>query len=240
MHINRAIREHRVLAMDGSDDLIARADESFTGREILQDPKFREREINLVSINKCFVTISINHERTTEKHDAIAIFARKLFRVATQYPFETSHEHAWAEWFRYVIVGAEFESSDDVRLFTLCSHHDDRNVSSLFRLLESTTHFESTEIWKHQVKHDEIWYLLANRFEREPAAVAGARDHAFALRMKLNEFSNLRLVFDNQDFRFGSSRRAHGSEVLVAPSWSARRVGGLPPLAIRSCEDRVQ
>ena len=99
----------------------------------MQDSKLGESEFSLHAINSHRVAIEIDHKFAAEKDHAISRWRRLVGRVcASKHIRNPRHKHTRTEWFRHIIVGAEFNARNDVGLFALGSHHENRNRARLF------------------------------------------------------------------------------------------------------------
>ena len=70
------------------------------------------------------------------------------------------------ERFREVIVSAELQSDDSLRLFRARRQHDDRDIGGLLVRADAPADFQPVEMRQHQVEYQEVWRLGRNRVER--------------------------------------------------------------------------
>jgi hypothetical protein len=61
--------------------------------------------------------------------------------LATQYGFDACQQNAWAKRFGQLIIGTEFESGDDIRVFAASGQHHNRNSSRRWITPECLTDF---------------------------------------------------------------------------------------------------
>jgi hypothetical protein len=107
----------------------------------------------------------------------------------------TSHELAWAEWLDDVVVGAELETDDPVRLVALGGQHDDRGRT---RGADLPADVQPVDAGQHEVEDDQV-RGLGGQYGQRSRPVGGHLDAiALPLQIVLDDLADGRLVVDNQ------------------------------------------
>src|SRR3954453_204669 len=145
-------------------------------------------------------------------------------------------ELAGRERLRHVVVGAEIEPDDPVRLLPprRQQDHGKRRAAS-----NPAAELEAVDSREHHVQHDQVYGLLLQHRSRRRAVVGLERRMPFPLQVAHDHFADDRLVVDYED---GGHRRIMWSQWLrrdefksaVRRKWQwAERAEARPPTAIR-------
>ena len=78
------------------------------------------------------------------------------FLLPAQNRFHTGSQHSRTEGFDDVIVCAEFQSDDDIRILTLCRQHDYLDFFGLSVTFQPTTNLKFIDAGQHQVEDQQV------------------------------------------------------------------------------------
>ena len=91
----------------------------------------------------------------------------------------------------HVVVSAQFESEDAVRVVAPRRQHDDRDPAVLAQFLE---HVDAVHFRHHHVQHDEVQARPAQLFQRLRAIMGQAHVEALRLEVLLEQAAELGIV----------------------------------------------
>ena len=78
---------------------------------------------------------------------------------------DPQHELLRAEWLRQVVISAERQTANPIRLFTARGQHENGHLARRRLSAELLEHFVDRRAGEHQVEDDERWAFLARSGE---------------------------------------------------------------------------
>jgi hypothetical protein len=93
-----------------------------------------------------------------------------------------------------VIIRAQLQPVDAILFRRSCRQHQDRQ--SIVALSNLPGHFESIQLFQHEVENDQIERFLTMQSQRFFAAGSGAHFITFLFQIKLQRAGEIQLVFD--------------------------------------------
>ena len=132
-------------------------------------------------------------------------------RQAAQHRADAQDELLRGERFREIVVGAEREALDAVRLILARREQDDAQVLRFLAATQLGEHVVARDAGQHQIEHDQVGPLLPRRAQR--VAPVRRRDHPVAGLGEVvgDERRDVGLVVDHEDavaLRLGHRSRA--------------------------------
>src|SRR3989454_4836658 len=141
-----------------------------------------------------------------------------LVTVAAQDGADAGHHLAGTEWLRHIIVGPQLKSTDLVFLPVPSGEHDDRHRH---QRPDPAGHFPSIQAREHQVQHHQVRGRGLDLPDRGLTVSSGEHTIAVPLKIRAEQFHNLRLVLHDKYRRHACSLSGH-----TIPPRRARRQGG--------------
>ncbi len=107
---------------------------------------------------------------------------------------------------RQKIIRSRLHRLLDVRHFVQRGHHDHRDVSRLFLLLQSLAHLVPAQLRHHDVQQDQIRLFVHDTLQRRHPVVSHVYLIPLTCQISLQQFAVLLIVIHNQNAR-GRCRR---------------------------------
>src|ERR1700733_6614848 len=116
-------------------------------------------------------------------------------------------ELARIEWFREIVVGADFQSHNAVDIVTMRGEHDDgdRGLGT-----NAAQNFKATNAWQHDVEDDQRIRARKRALKAQRTVVDCLNLEALGVQILPDEFTQLYVIIDDQDAHGGQSVRAIG------------------------------
>ena len=106
---------------------------------------------------------------------------------------------AQAERLGHIIVGSQFQADDFIQLLTLGRQHENGRVAAADAKLPADV--IAAETWQHHIQNEQMRTLLCDGVHRQVSALAGGDLEGFAFEHLFQPQRDVRVIFDDQDFR---------------------------------------
>ncbi len=118
---------------------------------------------------------------------------------ATQQRAHPRHELVRAERLRDVIVRADLEPDDPLRLVGAGRQHDDRNGGGPRLAAHDPADLKTVHLRQHQVEHQQVGRTIRERLERLPPGGQEFGGKPRLLQITLDELRDVPIVLDDED-----------------------------------------
>ena len=119
--------------------------------------------------------------------------------TAAQDRLDPGHHLPWAERFGDVVVRAQFQPDDPVRLVPLRGQHDDRRPADRFVRPDRAQHFQPVGFRKQDVEEDQVRLLLPRLENRRFPVRCEERREPLLAQVVRQQILDLFFVFDDKD-----------------------------------------
>src|SRR6202044_4062727 len=121
---------------------------------------------------------------------------RRPTNGSAQHCVDPRGELARIEWFREIVVGADFESHNAVNIVAMRGEHDDgdRGLGT-----NAAQNFKATNAWQHDVEDDQRIRARKRALKAERTVMDGLNLEALGFQILPDEFTQLYVVIDDQD-----------------------------------------
>ena len=146
-------------------------------------------------------------------------------RHAAQNRADAQHELLRAERLREVVVGAECESSNAVRLFAPRGEHEHRDVARRRGVAQLLEHVVARRARQHEVEHDERGPFLSRGRQRVGSGGGSGNPIARFDEMVRDQRDDVRLIVDDENALAGdwNGSRGHGAALRALAEPARRR-----------------
>src|SRR5438132_3339960 len=168
MRIDRAGIDHAFVTPDFIEQTILLLHAAAALHQCSQKFELQAGQIDALTIYSDFMARWIDGDWSGRK-SIVSFFGI----TSAQDRFDAQNNFARAEWFRHVIVGAEFQTDDAVDLLRSRGQHQDWNVTRSWIALQNFANLESGHFRQHQIENDEVRTFRA-RFGQTGGAIAGS------------------------------------------------------------------
>ena len=196
----------------------------------MQNTELRQRELHESAGHLHLVATRMNLQAVM-RNDGVARL--RLALLTAQYRLDTGLEHARAEWFGEVVVGAQFEAGDHVGLFAFGREDDYRNAGRAGVVFKPPANLQAVDARQHQVQHDEIGWRHAYRGKR--FFTGGHAGHVIVVpgQAVADEFENIRLIVHHENPY--TCHATPSAPIAIAPTAGPQRPSAHRP---RRCRRR--
>ena len=132
-------------------------------------------------------------------------------RHPAQHRLHPEHQLADAERLDHVVVRAQLQALDAVRLLSLGGDHHHRRPAEVRVLLDEPEHLAARQVGEHQVQQDQVGLERLGPAEGCGPAVAGLGLEARRRQVVGEEVGEVLLVLDNQDARHDGGTSGEGN-----------------------------
>ncbi len=164
-------------------------------QQMFQQPKFFRGERHVASIRFDLVARDVHHERPID-------IARRLLLAfhPPEHGLHTGHERFGTEGLGDVVVRPQLQADDRVRLLRFGGQHNDGHHGGLRVCPNPLADLEAVHLGQHQVQDDQIGMLRLHVPEAVQAGHGDAGPVASLLQIQLDQFEDVFLILDDQDF----------------------------------------
>ena len=136
-------------------------------------------------------------------YDQFSRFLRIPFRVMTapEHSLDPGDQNFGAEGFGDVVIGAIFQSSHHVLLFSLGGKHDDRDRNVLFQFpfFHQGTEFGTAHSRQHEIKENTIYLLSFQAFQAFLRGIRAGDMKTCPDQVIADQLLDIHFIFNDED-----------------------------------------
>ena len=175
--------------------------------QVLEQQEFLRRQRDVAAAGRHDVAVRIDRDRAISQR-----LRRCVARLALRAPQQRAHagdELVRAEWLRKIIVGAELEPDDPLRLLGARGQHDEWNRGGLLVRAQTAADLETVDVRQHQIEHHQSGRIHRDHLQRVATRCGAICLERGFLEVARHELRDVRIVLDDQDAR---GHRRHSTD----------------------------
>ena len=199
LHIHGAVGDGDVAAVDRLDDLRPREDAARPTRQQAQQLELGGGQVHGLIAHAHLVPCRIDGQ-VVHTNDR----GRRLDHAVTgsltalEHVSNPRQQDAGAERLGDIVGGAQFQTGDDIRLFTLGREHDDGDFRVLTVGGERATNFQAVNPRQHQVQQNQVRLRGLDKLERLGAVFRDGHAKAIAFEVVTQQLAQVLLILHHE------------------------------------------